>query len=152
VISLYQHQINSLASGIAGPLAGPKQAYSTNTNASGAVTLTAAQCTGGLIEVWVNCTGTQAGGFAINLPTVAALVAAMQAININPVTGGAYILNIMNNNGAAQVGTITTASGWTLTGTMTVADATYRKLLVKFTSVAAFVGQSLGEYAITAGI
>lgn len=130
----------------------PQQAYKTNTNASGAVTLTAAQCLGGSREVWINCTGTQAGAFAINLPTVAALVTAMQAANLNPLAGSSIILNVMATNGAAQTGTVTTNTGWTLTGTMTVADATYRKLLVTFTSLSAFAAQSLGEYAITAGI
>jgi hypothetical protein len=130
----------------------PQQAYKTNANASGAVTLTAAQCSGGSVEVWVNCTGTQAGGFTITLPTVALLVTAMQGANINPLAGGSIILNVMATNGAAQTGTVTTNTGWTLTGTLTVADATYRKLLVTFTSLSAFAAQSLGEYAITAGI
>lgn len=130
----------------------PQQAYNTNTNASGTVTLTAAQCTGGSEEVWVNCTGTQSGSFAIDLPTVASLVSAMQTAGLNPVAGGTFILNIMNTCGAAETGTITTATGWTLTGTMTATQNTYRKLLVTMTSLTAFAAQSLGEYAITAGI
>lgn len=130
----------------------PQQAYNTNTNASGTVTLTGAQCTGGSEEVWVNCTGTQAGAFAIDLPTVAALVAAMQAAGLNPVPGGSFILNIMNTCGAVETGTVTTASGWSLTGTMTATQNTYRKLLVTMTSLAAFAAQSLGEYAITAAV
>ena len=130
----------------------PQQAYNTNTNASGTVTLTAAQCTGGSEEVWVNCTGTQAGAFAIDLPTVAALVTAMQGAGLNPIAGGTYVLNVMNNSASTEVGTITTASGWTLNGTMTVAFQTYRKLLVTFTSLTAFAAQSLGEYAITGAV
>ena len=130
----------------------PQQAYNTNTNASGTVTLTGAECTGGSQEVWVNCTGTQAGAFAIDLPTVAALVAAMEAAGITPVAGGSYILDIMNNCGASEVGTVTTAAGWTLTGTMTVSNGTYRKLLVTMMSLAAFTAQSLGEYTITGAV
>lgn len=133
----------------------PQQAYNTNSNASGTVTLTGAQCTGGSEEVWVNCTGTQAGAFAIDLPVVSgasSLVAAMTAAGLNPVVGGTYILNVMNTCGSAETGTITTATGWTLTGTMTVAQNTYRKLLVTFTSLTAFAAQSLGEYAITAAV
>lgn len=130
----------------------PQQAYNTNSNASGAVTLTAAQCAGGSQEVWVNCTGTQSGAFNIDLPTVASLVAAMQAAGLNPVPGGSFILDIMNTCGAAETGTVMTATGWTLTGTMTVAQNTYRKLLVTITSLTAFAAQSLGEYAITAGV
>lgn len=133
----------------------PQQAYNTNTNASGTVTLTGAQCTGGSEEVWVNCTGTQSGAFAIDLPVVSgasSLVAAMQAAGLNPVAGGTFILNIMNTCGASEVGTITTATGWTLTGTMTVAQNTYRKLLVTMTSLTAFAAQSLGEYAITGAV
>ena len=116
------------------------------------MTLTAAQCTGGSEEVWVNCTGAQSGAFAIDLPTVASLVAAMQTAGLNPVAGGSFILNIMNTCGAAEVGTITTAAGWTLNGTMTVSQNTYRKLLITMTSLAAFAAQSVGEYAITAGV
>lgn len=130
----------------------PQQAYNTNTNASGAVTLTGAQCTGGSEEVWVNCTGTQAGAFAIDLPTVAALVAAMQSAGLNPVAGGSFLLNIMNTCGAVETGTVTTATGWTLTGTMTATQNTYRKLLVTMTSLTAFAAQSLGEYAITGAV
>lgn len=130
----------------------PQQAYNTNTNASGTVTLTAAQCAGGSVENWVNCTGTQSGAFNIDLPTVAALVAEMQTLGLNPVAGGSFILNIINTCGAAEIGTITTASGWTLNGTMTVAQNTYRKLLVTMTSLTAFSAQSLGEYTLTAGV
>lgn len=130
----------------------PQQAYNTNSNASGTVTLTGAECTGGSAEVWVNCTGTQSGAFAIDLPTVAALVTAMKAAGLNPVAGGSFILNVMNTCGAAETGTVTTATGWTLTGTMTAAQNTYRKLLVTMTSLTAFAAQSLGEYAITSAI
>lgn len=130
----------------------PQQAYNTNTNASGTVTLTGAECTGGSEEVWVNCTGAQSGAFAIDLPTVASLVSAMQSAGLNPQPGGSFILNIMNTCGSAETGTVTTATGWTLTGTMTAAQNTYRKLLVTMTSLTAFAAQSLGEYAITGAV
>ncbi|HUZ33892.1 MAG TPA: hypothetical protein VMV19_17560 [Xanthobacteraceae bacterium] len=136
--------------GVGSPV--PQQVYNTNTNTAGAVTLTAAECTGGSEEVWVNCTGAQSGAFAIDLPTVAVLVAEMQMLGLQPVAGGSFILNIMNNCGSAEVGTVTTATGWTLTGTLTISNATYRKFIVTMTSLTAFAAQSLGEYTLTAAV
>lgn len=114
-------------------------AYNTNT-ATSAVTLTAANITGGLDEVTLNLTGTLAAGANATLPTVANLVAALPA----PAAGQSYKLRIINSSSGAFSWTVTTNTGWTLNGTMTVADNTWREFYLTLTSLTAATLQSVG--------
>jgi hypothetical protein len=140
------------ASGSESPV--PQQAYNAVSTAptSNALALSGANITGGSVLTVLNLTAALGAGAAADLPNVAALVTAMEAAGITPVAGASYELDVMNSSSGNYAWTITTATGWTLTGTMTVAQNTMRKCLITFTSLTAATLQSLGEYAITAGI
>lgn len=114
--------------------AGPYTANAATT----AATLAAASVAGGLNnpagqEPVVNMTGTLGAGAALTLPTVAQLLAVIP----NAVAGMSYFLRIINSGGGAFSWTLTTAAGWTLNGTMTVAQNTFRDFIITITSVAA---------------
>lgn len=133
----------------------PWQVYNAVSTAPTAnvLALTGANICGGMTETWLNLTAALSAGAAADLPTVAALITAMTAAGLNPVAGGSYILNLMNTSSGNFSWTITTATGWTLTGTMTVAQNTYRKCLITLgAGLTSATLQSLGEYAITAGV
>lgn len=104
--------------------------YNTNSNASGAITITAAQITGGSIEVDLGLTGAQAAPQNATLPTVAALLAVITNAQANQT----YKIRIINV-GTTQTATVTTNTGWTLNGTMTVATNTWRDFVLTITSV-----------------
>lgn len=131
----------------------PQQAYNAVSTAptTNNLNLTGANIAGGSVETWLNLTTALGAGATATLPSVASLVAAMAAAGLNPVAGGSYILNLQNTSSGNFAWTITVDSGatFTLTGTMTVAQNTYRKCLIKFTSLTAATLQSLGEFAIT---
>jgi hypothetical protein len=127
------------------------QIYSTNSATSG-TTLSGANLTGGTTQVSLNMTGTLAGGANAQLPTVANLVTAMLAAGISPSAGQTYELDLLNTSGGAFSWTVTTNTGWTLNGTMTIAQNTFRKLYVTLTSLTTATLQSVGQYAIGAGI
>lgn len=135
--------------GTLGPV--PQQKYNVRADTSAAA-LVGGDITGAGDTVILNMTGTLGAGAAVTLPTVAALVAAMTAAGITPTPGTSYELDIYNSSGANFAWTITTNTGWTLTGTMTVAQNTFRRCIVTFTSLTAVVLQSLGQFAIGAGI
>lgn len=130
----------------------PQQVYHAVATAptANALALTGANIAGGSVKTVLNLTAVLGAGAAADLPTVADLVAAMQAAGLNPVAGGSYELDIMNTSSGDFAWTITTATGWTLNGTMTVAQNTARKCIVTFASLTAATLQSLGEYAVTA--
>jgi hypothetical protein len=132
----------------------PQQAYNAVSTAptSNALALTGANITGGSVKTILNLTAALSAGAAADLPTVAALVTAMEAAGITPAPGASYELEIMNTSSGNYAWTVTTATGWTLTGTMTIAQNTLRRFVVTFTSLTAATLQSLGEYAITAGV
>ena len=140
------------ASGSQSPV--PQQVYNAVSTAptSNALSLTGANICGGSALTVLNLTAALSAGAAADLPTVAALVTAMEAAGVTPVAGASYELDVMNSSSGNFAWTITTATGWTLTGTMTVAQNTMRKCIVTFTSLTAATLQSLGEYAITAGV
>jgi len=94
----------------------------------------------------VDMTGTLGAGAALTLPTVAQLLAAAPTL----VAGVSYKLRIANTGAGAFAWTVTTAGGWTLTGTMTVANLTYREFIVTITSPTAATLQSLGQVITTA--
>ncbi len=99
-------------------------AYAAN-NATTAQTVTAAQLASGSAMNVLNMTGTLGGALALTLPTVAALVAA-----VPHVAGQSWTFRVINTSGAAFAWTLTTASGWTLTGTQSVAQNTWRDFVV----------------------
>ncbi len=110
----------------------------TNTIAT-AGTLTAANITGASEFVTLRLTGNPAGAAAITLPTVAATVAALP----NPLAGQSYMLRI-SNAANSDTWTVTTATGWTLTGTMTIATGTWRDFNLALTSTSAAVLTNAG--------
>ena len=109
-------------------------------------TLAAASVVGGSVEVDLNMTGSLAAGANLQLPTVAAVVAALA--NFQP--GVAYRLRILNSSAGAFAWTITTNTGWTLNGTMTIAQNTYRDFILTFTNATTAVLQSTGQVAFSA--
>lgn len=119
-------------------------AFNTNTATSG-TTLTAANVTGGVSSVDLALTGTLGAGANAQLPTVAAMVAALHC----PTVGTSYRFRIINESSANYTWTVTTNTGWTLTGTMTVAQNTWREFVVTLTSLTAATLQSVatGTYS-----
>lgn len=112
-------------------------AYTTNAATSSA-TLTAANVTGGSVEVHLNLTGALGAAANATLPTVASLVAAIP----NAAAGQTYKLRLINSSSGAYAWTVLTNTGWTLNGTMTVQQNTWRDFIVTLTSMAAATLQS----------
>ena len=113
--------------------------------ATSSTTLTAANIAGGAnsnspVEVDLNLTGALAAGATATLPTVAALVAAIP----NAIAGQTYKLRVINSSTGAFAWTLSTAAGWTLNGTMSVAQNTWRDFVVTLTSLSAATLQSVG--------
>lgn len=113
--------------------------------------LTGANITGGSVLVALNLTAALGAGATATLPTVAALVTAMQAAGLNPVAGGSYELDIYNSSSGNFAWTTTTNTGWTLAGTaQTIAQNTVRKYALTLTTLATATLQSLGAFIVTA--
>lgn len=109
---------------------GNGSAYNTSAiTASG--TLTAANISGGSAQTVLAFTGTFTAAGAITLPAASSLALALGG---NVVAGQSYRLRIINT-ATSQTLTVTTATGWTLAGTMTIATATWRDFLVTFTTL-----------------
>jgi hypothetical protein len=108
-------------------------------------TLTAANVTGGSAAVDLALTGTLGAAGAATLPTVANLVKSMWAAKV----GDSYRLRVINESSANFAWTMTTATGWTLTGTMSIAQNTWREFIVTLTSLTAATLQSVavGTYS-----
>lgn len=127
----------------------PNQTYGTNAATSGTV-LTGANICGGAVETFLDMIGTLGGNANAQLPTVAALVAALTAAGLNPQPGMSYELDIIERS-AANTWTITTNTGWGLTGTMTLGTSGFtRKFIVTLTSLSAAVLRSVGSYTLGA--
>lgn len=60
----------------------------------------------------------------------------------NFVSGSTYILRVINSNSGTA--TIATATGWTLSGTLTLATTTWREFLVQATSSSTLTATSIG--------
>lgn len=113
--------------------------------------LTGANVTGASNVVGMNLTATLTAGATATLPTVAALVTAMQAIGISPVAGASYELDVYNSSSGAFAWTVTANTGWTLVGTaQTVAQNTVRKYYVSFQSLTAATLTSAGGFTVAA--
>lgn len=123
---------------VEGSLAGTLAVYKTN-SATSATALTAANISGAP-DVVLNLTGTLGAAANAQLPTVAALVAAIP----NAVSGQSYRLRIINSSSGAFAWTVTTNTGWTLGGTMSVAQNTFRDFVLTLTSLTAATLQAAG--------
>lgn len=116
-----------------------KQSVVNTSTLATAGTLTAANVTGASDFVALRLTGNPAGAAALTLPTVAAVVAALP----NPLAAQSYVLRIVNGANS-DTWTVTTATGWTLTGTMTIATGTWRDFNLSLTSTSAAVLTNAG--------
>jgi len=113
--------------------------YNAATNTSG-FTATQGQIMGAESTV-LNLTGTLGAGAALTLPTAAVMLATMTPQQ--GVVGSTTLLRVINSSGGAFAWTVTTASGWTLSGTMTVAQNTWRDFIVTITGVGAGAAMTL---------
>jgi hypothetical protein len=98
------------------------------------VTLTGAQMAGAQDSI-INMTGT-AG--TVTVPTAALFIAALPSTA--QVVGASGVLRIIATTGTW---TVTTATGWTLTGTMTIAISTWRDFVWTVTGVGASAAVTL---------
>ena len=111
----------------------PATAYNAATNTTG-FTATQQQIMSAQDTV-LNLTGTLGAGAALTLPTVAVLIATLTPSQA--VVGSSTLLRVINSSGGAFAWTVTTATGWTLNGTMTVAQNTWRDFIMTITAVGA---------------
>jgi hypothetical protein len=103
--------------------------FSTNSSVASPVLLTPVQVAGDMLTT-VNLTGAHGVGFNAQLPSVASLQAAYPYL----LTLGAQVVLTIGNIGTGQIATITqSAGGWTLTGTMTLANNTWREVVLTIT-------------------
>ena len=115
-----------------------------NVTTSGtAVALTAAQFLAGLLILGAGASG----GFTINLPSTAALIA-----GLGPTipTDGSFSMPIkIQNNAVGQTGTITAGdANTTLNGTMTLATSTTRNFLLTVTGPNSVVIDNMGTMGL----
>lgn len=93
-------------------------------------------------------TGTAGAAVALTLPTVATLISTLTPSQLQ--VGSTIWLRIINV-ATTQTATVTTATGWTLSGTMTIATATARDFLVQLTNVGATPTatiQNIGDFTL----
>lgn len=131
----------------------PTQVLNTVSTAptSNNLALTGANISGGSSLVALNLTATLAAGATATLPTVAALVTALQSEGFNPLPGSSYELDIYNSSSGNFAWTTTTNTGWTLSGTaQTITQNTVRKYILTLTSLTAATLASIGEFTVTA--
>lgn len=117
--------------------------YNAATNTTG-FTATQSQIMGAETSI-LALTGTLGAGAALTLPTATVMLSTMTPQQA--VVGSSTWLRILNAGGGAFTWTVTTAAGWTLNGTMTVANITFRDFLVTCTGIgasAAFTLQEIG--------
>lgn len=122
--------------------AGPATQYAADTATAG-FTATGAEVAGAN-NVFLDLTGSMGADAAIQLPTAAAIVAAIP----NAFVGQTYRLRIANKSAVNHVWTVTTNTGLTLSGTMTIAQNTWREFMVTLTSLTAVAVQSLGQVIV----
>ena len=113
--------------------------YNAATNTTG-FTATQSQIMGSEFTV-LNLTGTLGAGAALTLPTATVMQATMTPQQA--VVGSTTLLRVINSSSANFAWTVTTASGWTLNGTMTVAQNTWRDFIVTITGVGASAAMTL---------
>jgi hypothetical protein len=121
-------------------LAGPTVAYNTN-NATASTTLTAAEMTGGTVDVIAAMTGSLTAAATLTTDTAANIVAAASP---NMPVGVQYKLRIINESSAAFAWTLAGGTGVTITGTATIAQDTWREFIVDITSATTVTLQNIG--------
>lgn len=102
----------------------------------------------GAEETVLALTGTAGAGVALTLPTATVMQATMTPQQA--VVGSSTLLRIINV-ATTQTVTVTTATGWTLNGTMTIATGTARDFIVNITGVgasAAMTLQNIGGFTL----
>lgn len=95
-------------------------------------------------ENFLLLSGTLGAGANLTLPTVANMLTALPANIQAAPTGTSFLLRIINASSGAFSWTVVTATGWTLSGTMTVAQNTWRDFIVTITSGTTATLQSVG--------
>lgn len=101
----------------------------------------------GAAQNFLNLTGTLVGAANMQLPTVAALIAALPTVVQNSPGGISFQLRIINSSSGAFAWTTTTNTGWTLSGTMSMAQNTFRDFIITITSLTTATIQSVGTGA-----
>lgn len=136
--------INQMMTDLYGGVPVASAGLNTNT-ATGSMTIPAANLAGGIHSIDLAMTGTLGGAANAQLPTVAALVA---AIGANFKVGMSYRFRITNQSSGAFAWTVTTNTGWTLAGTMSIPQNTWREFVVSFQSATAakFQSVAVGTY------
>ena len=107
----------------------------TTLTTAGVVAYTAAQIIGGLILRDPN-----GAGRADTVPTAANLIAALN----KPTVGASFEFTIRNTANGAETITVTTATGATLSGTMTIEQNNSKRFMVVLTSPTTYTLYSLG--------
>jgi hypothetical protein len=110
----------------------PSTAYNAATNTTG-FTATQQQIMAAQDTV-LNLTGTLGAGAALTLPTATVIQSTLTPSQL--VVGSSVVLRVINSSGGAFSWTVTTAAGWTLGGTMTVAQNTWRDFIMTVTGIA----------------
>lgn len=116
----------------------PNGQYHADTSTAG-FTATGGEVAGAR-DVVLDLTGTLVGAASLQLPTAAALVAAVP----DAVVGETYVLRVLNNSSGAFAWTLTTNTGITLNGTVTINQNQWREWLVTLTSLTAVSLQNIG--------
>lgn len=109
----------------------------TTSSTAGAVTYTAAEILGGVILRDPN-----GGNRSDVFPTAASIETEVGTPVLS--TGASFVVTIRNTADAAETITMTTATGLTLSGTMTIAQNNQKEFLFVKTGVNAFTVYSLG--------
>jgi ABC-type uncharacterized transport system ATPase component len=111
----------------------------TENSATSAATASAASLNGAS-NCTLNMTGTLGAGAALTLPTVSAYL----AVATGMIVGETRRIRIMNTSSANYAWTVTTASGWTLVGTMTVAQNAWRDFDMYYSAAGAMTLTNVG--------
>lgn len=117
----------------------------TTLTTASALTLTAAQITGGLI-----LRNTNGAGRSDTLPTAALLVSYFSKSGLRPIPGQRFQFTIRNTATAAETITILAGTGVTISGTATIAQNNTKRFEVEFTNTnagsEAYTCYSLGTF------
>ena len=129
-------------------------AYQTSAATTG-FTATGANVASATNKTYLNLTGTLGAGATVTLPSVAVVVAAMQAAGLNPLPGQTWEFELQNNSSASFSWTLAVDSGNTwgasITGTTSaVAKGVAGRFLFTLTSLAAGTVRTLGQFTTTA--
>ncbi len=116
-----------------------KKSIVTTYSTAGVMSMTAAQILGGLILRDPN-----GAGRADTLPTAALIIAALLEANDQVNIGDSFEFLIRNTADGAETITVTTATGLTLSGTMTIVQNASKRFLAVVTALTTVTVYSLG--------